>query len=965
MKKIVFVGVSILLVVGIIFGVVEYQKTKRQYWVTNQFPGYRFSLNEDVFGKSFKESGLNFKAVFEKIEFVIVGKPLETGYIISSAGRQIKGSRYEPDNNSKMFRVYIYYDKELLGEIKEGKYERLDEDVFEFLCNGSTKVVDSNSWLECQKWAGEYVKDKPSFFKLDKGIGLNIVKPVFAGCSGSVGCCENRIGCVCSDAGYTCNSHGANCGSRTWNGSGWSYSGVCSCTGNDYEVGSASCSLKAGVCDPDTCSYPGSFHCDGESCPACNVVCNGAQCGQNNTCGGSCPNTSDVTNPGTCSGCGQQSRTWSNPCDSPSSGTTTAGCGCNECGSSLNCGMNNRDCSADVCVECVTCAVGTRCGQARNCGGLFCGNEDNGNPTTPTIINPDSTNDSYPPGTVNLQWTAVAALSDYYEVEVYNDTTGISAWSNSNVGNVTNVNAGPINSPAVYRWRVRAVNTTCGTDYGTWSAWGYFRINSAPMVVNVTLRNASNVVAPPDGSGRNHICEPVFYDNPVNRRMVNFEATLRDIDGWAQITTANITWNGRNYPLTLAAGAGTDRVGSVTVTHPAGDNGPGTYPLNIAVVDTYGASGSDASRHWKVWDCSVPTTGTIYDGSPIPICVVSPPTYVGFDNPAPPTMNLTALSYTQTDNSQVYNMVVAGPNYSGPALVWGKTYNITFNADLEATGMIYRMGSVECGNTSQFTYGNTNVDPYGVNVNTTIDYSFIRDQEGWYQVAGSGILGGAQVRSAVPVTCSGACTPGLSMSTAGVGVSSDGLVASAAINSSSGCNLGTAPGECYRSYPRDTYVIRNVLSEKYGYQKIYNSYFGKYGLGTTFSGDRNLAQVIAGLPGGQGVALVNGNLSITGNNTVNPGQFLMVVVSGAINIDQAATQVQGVFVADNGISGDGTNGTALAISGVLYSAQNISFTRTFADKTDNNTAPAATVTYRPDLIFNMPPSLVTAISLKY
>jgi len=103
-------------------------------------------------------------------------------------------------------------------------------------------------------------------------------------------------------------------------------------------------------------------------------------------------------------------------------------------------------------------------------------------------------------------------------------------------------------------------------------------------------------------------------------------------------------------------------------------------------------------------------------------------------------------------------------------------------------------------------------------------------------------------------------------------------------------------------------------------------------------------------------------VAISGNNNVVVGDFLMVVASGSINIGEEADQVEGVFVADGGISSLGSSASQLQIEGSLCSVGDINLVRSYADKINNNTSPATVVNFRPDFIFAMPAELTQTLS---
>lgn len=65
------------------------------------------------------------------------------------------------------------------------------------------------------------------------------------------------------------------------------------------------------------------------------------------------------------------------------------------------------------------------------------------------------------------------------------------------------------------------------------------------------------------------------------------------------------------------------------------------------------------------------------------------------------------------------------------------------------------------------------------------------------------------------------------------------------------------------------------------------------------------------------------------------------------------------------MTADGTSPTALQIQGTLYSSSssgNITLSREFTNPVDNNNKPAVLVTYRPDIMFNLPGAFLKVLS---
>ena len=82
----------------------------------------------------------------------------------------------------------------------------------------------------------------------------------------------------------------------------------------------------------------------------------------------------------------------------------------------------------------------------------------------------------------------------------------------------------------------------------------------------------------------------------------------------------------------------------------------------------------------------------------------------------------------------------------------------------------------------------------------------------------------------------------------------------------------------------------------------------------------------------------------------------MIIVKGDITVAQNVTRVDGILVANN-ISAIGLNNTRLDFNGSLLAANNISFTRGYTTKVENNDKAAVVVNYKPGLIFNLPGNL--------
>jgi hypothetical protein len=107
------------------------------------------------------------------------------------------------------------------------------------------------------------------------------------------------------------------------------------------------------------------------------------------------------------------------------------------------------------------------------------------------------------------------------------------------------------------------------------------------------------------------------------------------------------------------------------------------------------------------------------------------------------------------------------------------------------------------------------------------------------------------------------------------------------------------------------------------------------------------------------VYLVDGDLVIKENVTVEKGAFLAFIISGNITIESGVTILEGIYIADGTIStgtvGGDTADSQLALNGTFVGYGGFSLERDL--KENNTTTPANVFTYRPDFIVNAPEGL--------
>ncbi len=620
---------------------------------------------------------------------------------------------------------------------------------------------------------------------------------------------------------------------------------------------------------------------------------------------------------------------------------------------------------------CIPSCASPLCGQANGCGG-FCANTDAGVPAKTIIVSPDGTAGTpdiiVGTNSTTLMWQQNSNnKTDYYLVRAYRASDNVRV-INSIVVGLTNTSlaTGALSYGTVYYWQVTAYNEDCGLQAGPVSDSGYFKFDRIPGFVSLILRNESSVIVPTETGDRNHICQEEF----TNRRVI-FEITVSDAEGgntidevWLRlrdktvartqfllvkatsltgVLSSSLTGSNASFYATV-----TTSVGGVnrTVNFPvqfASIFNQDLYDIEIYAKDTDGQISGwlDGGRDFKVWDCKVSVSGVMYDSTEEDLCPICPGG-ICFVNLATEEMNFTSLSFGSN------GMTVTSPTYSdgGNKLTWGQTYavgnNISFNDDLAGVVPVMRLPEApaggECANlTVDETAG---VSAYEIGPAVRADFSSVLTHDPWFQVVGAGIKAKQSVVDDIPLTCVNDVLCTAAMTVSEVADIDNGLVAGMTVESGSG----------QYGLPLNNWVYRsNIVGQNCRYQDFYNRFYVLRGVGETRTGNVNMGDL-----SGSGLFFVNGNLVINENNTVDVGDFLMVAVSGVIGIGDGVDNVEGVFVADGGISAGGESETQLNIYGSLCTAGNVSFARGYVDGRVNGHAPAVKINFRPDFAFNMP-----------
>ncbi len=471
-----------------------------------------------------------------------------------------------------------------------------------------------------------------------------------------------------------------------------------------------------------------------------------------------------------------------------------------------------------------------------------------------------------------------------------------------------------------------------------------------------------------DAQNRLHICDPFLSDESPHPRSVVYVAWLNNLNGCGDIdaNSVKMKWLGNNAEIAmtkLASYQSGPCAYTATVTYPTDTNIPSAQGFQITMKSISGGVTTDWTTvtpdlKLKVWNCQVPVSGTLYDGSAGQVC---PGT--GFSVPIDGTVGFNSIIFsdtpdiTMTDN----NLNSYGTDY----IVWGKTYLPLINggsllsdidgdllADVRKTRIIdLAVGTTTCPTGSSLEIGYTtagvyNVNPYSSEPRARIDFSFIRDQEAWYQVEGAGVKSRTLLQYGVPVTAPGA----IKFLTLGNLLVYNGLVSATSFENTNGNNNNEFGS------PNNWWIDRNTNNlDIYNYQYFYDNFYVKAGIG----------EIKTNSWGGwttNKIYFVNDNLDINQDLTVPDGETMMVIVNGNITIDPLVTRLDGIYIANGSILAGGTDDDQLVINGMLYARGNIRLYRSFSDKTVNNTTPAVKINYSPGLIFNLPPEIMRVLS---
>lgn len=552
-------------------------------------------------------------------------------------------------------------------------------------------------------------------------------------------------------------------------------------------------------------------------------------------------------------------------------------------------------------------------------------------------------------------------------------------------------------------------------DVGETSAVAVFPIGST--FLNGNLVNSQNVAAV--GTSLNHICQTDFNDTALHERQVSFRLNIDDLDGPTDIVSVGLRLvTSTNTVVASAISTGIFRAMTQSFTNNAGGQvsfyenvsvgstnlgtntaviifplyfssafPSGIYNLQVMAVDSVGGTlpWTNSGRQFKLWNCQVPVSGGMYDASNFSAYDISQCTPQLYSAAMAYNRDPSTFNYLGFQNSAVGITTSISNTYqyqSSPALghlVWGEKYSPATNSTFDIPDAVKQMwvqdegvGTTTCltklgivtldvGKTFSGSPVTFLVNPYSANPSLKVNFTGIRDQLQWYQVAGAGVFSNQDLSYGVPATCSLAagCIPAVSINSSEIGASS-GLVASGlnAVNEN-GCDSS----RCFYGYPSPdrNWYTQTPLVVPASFSTLLNDIYYRNGIGVTLTTTPSTrwSEVLTTMLGGTGVVFVNGDITIDNTVTSVPSpNYLVVIVSGDITINQNVTQLDGIYLSGGSIRAGGSNLQQLVINGSLFANGRIILSRSYptivGNPSMNNSKPSVVVKYRPDYLFLMP-----------
>ncbi|MBP9817962.1 hypothetical protein KBC75_04410 [Candidatus Shapirobacteria bacterium] len=327
-----------------------------------------------------------------------------------------------------------------------------------------------------------------------------------------------------------------------------------------------------------------------------------------------------------------------------------------------------QNCAAQAC-RANTCTNQTCLG---TCGEYCYGTLSSTSSVAPVLGTPLN-NANMPVGTVTLRWGAPSSWGTCPGTQTFDLCVSTSSSSPCTTGvAITDLPPSQLSydytfsTPGTYYWEVVADN---GTGLPATASTVYtIVINELPALSSLTLYNSHNIQVPWDVgvgiSGRGQIQNSLFTSDSSPRTVV-YSFDISDANGWSDITTAQMSWNGNVDNLTISNGSGVNAKAKATINYPNSANDDGLYPIKIRMVDGGGDTGwFDTGYYFKVWDGVVTVTGIMYDSSAESLGAVAS-TGAGFTVLAPPDMNFTSVGVTNFSSGTGFTAPVIGAGSPG------------------------------------------------------------------------------------------------------------------------------------------------------------------------------------------------------------------------------------------------------------------------------------------------------------
>jgi len=499
---------------------------------------------------------------------------------------------------------------------------------------------------------------------------------------------------------------------------------------------------------------------------------------------------------------------------------------------------------------------------------------------------------------------------------------------------------------------------SCTANTCTWVCFGYgtgncaassaptscsVTVNSPPVFQSLVLKNNEYGVVQPQDSINNHICQSIFNGSST----VNVTVSATDPNGVSDISDIQLKWNN----ITFTRNSLVDGVANFSHTFDSSQYNNGTFVFLVSMTDLAKNTTGwiNTNRHFKFWDCKVPISGTIYDGTDGASC---PNTGFGVTNPD--ALNLKTLVFKQNDIDFTMSIGSDKTSYysdSNNSLIWGSDIAIPYfnratnDIALSSPILIKTLSSsgVSTCSSDYFVNTYTNIDPYATSIGITADFTGTLVQDPWWQANGGGVISNFKIKDQVPVTCN---------NNDNCKISIGGLAAAPDVD-----NKGKSLENAQTWYYANT--LAKLANYNTNYDYFYTQYFVKKAVGTVSVG-KTITSVNDLGNDSNGIYFINGDLTINGD-VINTGDFLMMIVKGSVNVDIGVSQVDGILVA-NSINASGSSDNQLVFNGSLYASDTINFSRDFTTRLDNNTKPAVVVNYDPKLIFNIPGSIAKVLT---